>query len=44
MKVCLAESYSYLFRNINLEALVALRMGGKSYDWDHGKRKFVEAA
>jgi hypothetical protein len=32
------------FRNINLEALVALRMGGKSYDWDHGKRKFVEAA
>lgn len=30
------------FRNINLEALVALRMGGKSYDWDQAARKFVE--
>lgn len=32
------------FRNINLDALVALRMGGKSYDWDHAGKKFVEAA
>lgn len=32
------------FRNINLEALVALRMGGKAYDWDHAGGKFVEAA
>lgn len=32
------------FRNINLEALVALRMGGKAYDWNHSKGLFVEAA
>lgn len=32
------------FRNINLEALVALRMGGQSYDWDHKAQKFVSAA
>lgn len=32
------------FRNINLDALVALRMGGKSYDWIHAQKKFVEAA
>lgn len=32
------------FRNINLEALVALRMGGKAYDWNHQKGVFVEAA
>lgn len=32
------------FRNINLEGLVAVRMGGKSYDWDHQKGVFVEAA
>lgn len=31
------------FRNINLDALVALRMQGKSYDWDHAGKKFVEA-
>lgn len=31
------------FRNINLEALVALRMGGKRYDWNHQKGIFVEA-
>jgi hypothetical protein len=31
------------FRNINLDALVALRMAGKSYDWDVSKKKFVEA-
>lgn len=32
------------FRNINLEALVALRMGGKSFNWNHQKGIFVEAA
>jgi len=32
------------FRNINLDALVALRMGGKAFDWDHASKKFVEAA
>lgn len=31
------------FRNINLDALVGLRMGGKTYDWVHGKGKFIEA-
>lgn len=31
------------FRNINLDALIGLRMGGKSYDWDVKGRKFVEA-
>jgi hypothetical protein len=30
------------FRNINLDALVGLRMGGKSYDWIHSAQKFVE--
>lgn len=30
------------FRNINLDALVGLRMGGKAYDWVHGASKFVE--
>lgn len=30
------------FRNINLEALVGLRMGGKAYDYDHAGRKFIE--
>lgn len=32
------------FRNINLEALVALRLSGKAYDWNHNKGLFVEAA
>lgn len=31
------------FRNINLEALVALRMGGKAYDWNHQKGLFIES-
>jgi hypothetical protein len=31
------------FRNINLDALIALRMGGKKYDWQHAVGKFVEA-
>lgn len=30
------------FRNVNLEALVALRMGGRSYDWDHRRKVFIE--
>lgn len=32
------------FRNINLEALVGLRIGGAAYDWDHQKGLFIEAA
>jgi len=32
------------FRMINLDALVGLRMAGKSYSWDNGSRRFVEAA
>ena len=30
------------FRNINLDQLVALRMGGKSYNWDNNRKVFVE--
>lgn len=30
------------FRNINLDALVGLRMSGKVYDWVHASGKFVE--
>lgn len=32
------------FRMINLEGLVALRMGGKTYDWNHQRGVFVQAA
>ena len=31
------------FRNVNLEALVALRMNGRSYDWDHIRQVFTES-
>lgn len=31
------------FRNINLDALVALRMEGKAFNWDAGKKRFIQA-
>ena len=31
------------FRNVNLDALVGLRMNGRSYNWNHTKKVFVES-